>query len=210
MNNSSGRQLDSSGTRDLSILVIDEDEIRASIIRQGLFEAGYDNVYLISVMHGLVQAVEKLAPDVIVIDLANPSRDLVEHLSRVSSAVRRPVAMFVDQSDSDMMEAAILAGVSAYVVDGLRKDRVKAILDMAIARFSAYSRLRDELEATRQALEDRKAIDRAKAILIRSRGLAEGEAHHLIRKTAMSQNRRMADVARAIVSTAGLLLGEQE
>lgn len=100
--------------------------------------------------------------------------------------------------------------MSAYVVDGLRQDRIKAILDMAIARFRAYSRLKDELEETRAALEDRKAIDRAKAILIRSRGLSEEEAHHLIRRTAMSQSRRMAEVARAIVSTADLLLGDQE
>lgn len=196
--------------RALSILVIDEDEIRASIIRQGLLEAGFDSVHLTSVMYGLVRVIEDLSPDVIVIDLANPSRDLVEHLSRVSNAVRRPVAMFVDQSDAGMMEAAIQAGVSAYVVDGLRKDRVKAILDMAIARFNAYSRLRDELETTRQALEDRKALDRAKALLMRSRGLSESEAHHLIRKTAMSQNRRMADVAQAIISTADLLLGDIE
>ena len=165
-----------SDSQTLSILVIDEDAIRASIICEGLREAGHLRVHVISVMEGLVRAVEDLAPDVIVIDLANPSRDLVEHLSQVSRAVRRPVAMFVDQSDAGIMEAAISAGVSAYVVDGLRKDRVKAILDMAVARFTAYSRLRDELESTRQALEDRKVIDRAKAILQKLRGVAEEEA----------------------------------
>jgi two-component system, response regulator / RNA-binding antiterminator len=191
----------------LSILVIDEDEIRASIIREGLREAGHSRVHVICVMEGLVRAVEALAPDVIVIDLANPSRDLVEHLSHVSRAVRRPVAMFVDQSDAGIMEAAISAGVSAYVVDGLRKDRVKAILDMAVARFTAYSRLRDELESTRQALEDRKAIDRAKAILQKLRGVTEEDAYHLIRRKAMAENRRMGEVARAIVSTADLLTG---
>lgn len=196
-----------SDSQALSILVIDEDEIRASIIREGLREAGHLRVHVISVMDGLVRAVEDLAPDVIVIDLANPSRDLVEHLSQVSRAVRRPVAMFVDQSDAGIMEAAISAGVSAYVVDGLRKDRVKAILDMAIARFTAYSRLRDELESTRQALEDRKAIDRAKAILQKLRGVSEEEAYHLIRRKAMAENRRMGDVARALVSTADLLTG---
>ncbi|OYU48120.1 MAG: two-component system response regulator [Rhizobiales bacterium PAR1] len=196
-----------SDSQALSILVIDEDEIRASIIREGLREAGHQRVHVISVMDGLVRAVEDLAPDVIVIDLANPSRDLVEHLSQVSRAVRRPVAMFVDQSDAGIMEAAISAGVSAYVVDGLRKDRVKAILDMAVARFTAYSRLRDELESTRQALEDRKAIDRAKAILQKLRGVSEEEAYHLIRRKAMAENRRMGEVARALVSTADLLTG---
>lgn len=193
----------------LVILVIDEDEIRASIIREGLHEAGHRHVHVISVMHGLVSAVEEIAPDVIVIDLANPSRDLVEHLSQVSRAVRRPVAMFVDQSDAGMMEAAIRSGVSAYVVDGLRKDRVKAILDMAIARFSAYSRLRDELETTRQALEDRKAIDRAKVILQKMRNVPEEEAYHLMRRQAMRENRRMGEVARAILSAAELLTGPE-
>lgn len=191
----------------MSILVIDEDEIRASIIREGLCEAGYDHVHVISVMHGLVRAVETLSPDVIVIDLANPSRDLVEHLSLVSHAVRRPVAMFVDQSDAGMMEAAIRAGVSAYVVDGLRKDRVKAILDMAVARFNAYSRLRDELESTRQALEDRKAIDKAKLLLQKLQNVGEEEAYHLIRRQAMRENRRMGEIARAILSAAELLTG---
>jgi response regulator NasT len=193
---------------DLSILVIDEDQIRASIIREGLREAGHERVFVISAMQGLMRQIEDLAPDVIVIDLANPNRDLVEHLSQVSRAVRRPVAMFVDQSDAAMMEAAISAGVSAYVVDGLRKDRIKAILDMAVARFGAYSRLRDELEHTRQALEDRKAIDRAKSLLMKMRGLDEEGAYHLIRRQAMRENRRMGDVARALVSTAALLTGD--
>jgi response regulator NasT len=195
---------------DLLILVVDENRVRASIIEAGLREAGHVRVVVLSEMQGLLRRIEDIGPDVIIIDLENPNRDLVEHLSAISSAIHRPVAMFVDQSDHDMMEAAIGAGVSAYVVDGLRQDRIKAILDMAIARFRAYSRLKDELEETRAALEDRKAIDRAKAILIRSRGLSEEEAHHLIRRTAMSQSRRMAEVARAIVSTADLLLGDQE
>lgn len=194
---------------DLLILVVDENRIRASIIETGLRDAGHDRVVVITEMHGLVRRMEEISPDVIIIDLENPNRDLIEHFSAISSAIKRPVAMFVDQSDREMMEAAIGAGVSAYVVDGLRQDRVKSILDMAVARFNAYSRLKDELEETRAALEDRKVMDRAKGILIRSRGLTEDEAHHLIRKTAMRQNRRMADVARSIVSTADLLLGDQ-
>jgi response regulator NasT len=210
MKSGMGQGPTSTDPKALSVLVIDEDEIRASIIRQGLHESGFEQVHVISTMHGLVRAVEDLAPDVIVIDLANPSRDLVEHLSQVSRAVRRPVAMFVDQSDSNMMEAAIQAGVSAYVVDGLRKDRVKAILDMAIARFNAYSRLRGELETTRQALEDRKAIDRAKALLQKLRGVSEEEAYHLIRRKAMRDNRRMGDVARTMLSAAELLTGNDE
>jgi response regulator NasT len=199
-----------SDPHDLAILVIDEDEIRASIIEEGLREAGHGRVAVLADMRNLLARIEALAPDVIVIDLANPNRDLVEHLSHVSRAVSRPVAMFVDQSDHGVMEAAISAGVSAYVVDGLRKDRVKAILDMAVARFQAYSHLREELESTRRALEDRKLIDRAKAILMKLRGLGEEEAYHLMRRTAMRENRRMGEIARSIVSTANLITGGEE
>lgn len=202
------REPDPAMSPDLSILILDENRIRAAIIEAGLREAGHADVTIITEMNGLVRRITDLAPDVIVIDLENPNRDQLEHLLQMSRAIEKPIAMFVDQSDTEMMEAAIGAGVSAYVVDGLRKDRVKPILDMAIARFNAYSRLKSELEDTRQALEDRKAIDRAKAILMKSRDLTEDAAHHLLRRTAMQQSRRMADVARALVASAALILGD--
>ncbi|MCZ8375381.1 MAG: ANTAR domain-containing protein [Beijerinckiaceae bacterium] len=194
----------------LSVLIIDENRVRAAIIEAGLREAGHERVTILSDVQGLMRQIVELSPDVIVIDLENPNRDRLEHLLQMSRVVDKPIAMFVDQSDSSMMEAAIDAGVSAYVVDGLRQDRVKAIMDMAIARFNAYSRLRSELEGTRQALEDRKAVDRAKAILMKTRGLAEDEAHHLLRRTAMRENRRMGDVARALIGSASLILGDRE
>lgn len=153
----------------LSILVLDQDPIRASLIREGLEEAGRRDVTIIGEIGGLARRIETLAPDVIIIDLKDPSRDLVEHLFQISRLAERPVAMFVDRSDADMLASAIEAGVSAYIVDGLRKDRVSAILDMAIARFKAYAQLRQELVETRAALEDRKAIDRAKSVLMRAR-----------------------------------------
>ncbi|HRE21771.1 MAG TPA: ANTAR domain-containing protein [Rhabdaerophilum sp.] len=194
---------------DLSILILDENGIRAAIIEAGLRGAGHTHVSIVSDMNGIVRRIAETAPDVIVIDLENPNRDQLEHVLQMSRVVERPIAMFVDRSDTEMMASAIEAGVSAYVVDGLRQDRVKPILDMAIARFNAYSRLRSELEDTRRALEDRKAIDRAKAILIRTRGLSEDEAHHLLRRTAMQQSARMGDVARALVASAELLLGDR-
>ena len=133
---------------DLSILIIDENRVRAAIIEEGLREAGHAKIAIISEMAGLVRRIEDAAPDVIVIDLENPNRDMLEDLFRVSRAVRKPVAMFVDKSDTQMIAEAIAAGVSAYVVDGLRKDRVKAILDLAIGRFHAFERIRTELETT--------------------------------------------------------------
>jgi response regulator NasT len=126
----------------------------------------------------------------------------------VSRALARPIAMFVDQSDDAMIGAAIDAGVSAYVVDGLRKERVKPVLDLAIRRFNAFAKMRAELDEAKTALADRKTIDRAKSILMTSRKLSEAEAYALLRTTAMNQNRRIADVAEALITASSLLGGQ--
>ena len=189
---------------ELSILVIDENRVRAAIIEEGLREAGHSRITVISEMLGLVRRIEETAPDVIVIDLENPNRDMLEHLFRVSRAVRKPVAMFVDKSDTAMIAQAIAAGVSAYVVDGLRKERVKAILDLAVSRFNAFERIRAELETAKQALSDRKAIDRAKGILMKMKQINEDEAYALLRQAAMHQNMRIAKVAEGVIATADL------
>jgi response regulator NasT len=124
---------------------------------------------------------------------------------QLSRSVKRPIAMFVDRSDRASIEAAVEAGVSAYVVDGLKQDRVKPILDMAISRFNAFSRLTRELEEARGELEERKLIERAKGILMKSRRLSEEEAYALLRKTAMNQNRKIVEIAQSLVTAAGLL-----
>lgn len=192
-------------TKPLSVLVVDENVARAAIIEAGVREAGHENVTVIHDVNGLAQRIAAIVPDVIVIDLENPNRDLLESLFQLSRAVNRPIAMFVDRSDRASMEAAIDAGVSAYVVDGLRQERIKPILDMAISRFNAYSRMVRELEDARSELEGRKVIDRAKAILMKSKGITEDEAHALLRKTAMNQNRKMSELAQSLVLAAGLL-----
>ncbi|PSJ63253.1 ANTAR domain-containing response regulator [Kumtagia ephedrae] len=189
----------------LAILVIDENRIRASIIEAGLREAGHDHVTLVHDVAGIARRIAEINPDVIVIDLENPNRDMLENMFQLSRAVKRPIAMFVDRSDRASIEAAIEAGVSAYVVDGLKQERVKTILDMAISRFNAYSRLTRELEEARSELAGRKVIDRAKGILMKSRGLSEEAAYGLLRKTAMNQNRKIAEIAQSLVTAAGLL-----
>ena len=137
--------------------------------------------------------------------MADPSRDVLEELALVSGPMERPVAMFVDRSDEHLTRAAIEAGVSAYVVDGLQPERIKPVLDAAIARFHMFQKMRAELAATKAALEDRKIIDRAKAILMKARGIDEEAAYALLRKTAMDQKRRVADIAQQLVMAAGLL-----
>ena len=189
----------------LIILVIDENKPRASIIEAGLREAGHEAVTVIHDVTGIAARIADLQPDVIVIDLENPNRDMLENMFQLSRAVKRPIAMFVDRADTASIEAAVDAGVSAYVVDGLRKERVKPILDMAISRFNAFSRMARELEEARTELENRKLIDRAKGILMKSRGLSEQDAYALLRKTAMNQNRKISEIAQSLVTAAALL-----
>tara|TARA_R100000365_G_C2740752_1_gene69472 strand:- start:473 stop:1060 length:588 start_codon:yes stop_codon:yes gene_type:complete len=189
----------------LSILVVDDNRIRASIIEDGLREAGHEQVHVITEINEVAARISEIAPDVVIIDLENPNRDTLEHFFSLSRALQRPIAMFVDKADPGSIEAAVDAGVSAYVVDGMRKERVKAILDMAISRFRAFNRLREELNAARSELESRKLIDRAKAILIKTRGLDEDQAYVLLRKTAMNQNRKITEIAQSLITAAGLL-----
>lgn len=192
-------------TTDLSILIIDENRIRASIIEDGLREAGHTRVAVIHDVNEVGRTIQSSAPDVIVIDLENPKRDTLEHFFSLSRAIQRPIAMFVDRSDGAMIEKAVEAGVSAYVVDGLKKERVKPILDMAISRFNAFAKLTRELEQARSELEDRKIIDQAKGILMKTRGFSEADAYALLRSTAMNQNRRMVDIAQSLITAAALL-----
>ncbi|WP_281978600.1 ANTAR domain-containing response regulator [Pseudorhizobium flavum] len=191
---------------ELTILVIDENAIRASIIEEGLREAGHDRVNVIHEVNGVARTIETLQPDVIIIDIENPNRDMMEHLFQLTRTVGRPIAMFVDRSDTASIEAAVDAGVSAYIVDGLKKERVKSILDMAVSRFNAFARLQRELAEARSALEERKVVERAKGILMKMRGLSEEEAFALLRQSAMNEKKKMADIAQSIVTAARLLL----
>jgi two-component system, response regulator / RNA-binding antiterminator len=186
------------------IVIVDENPIRAAILEDGLREAGHVQVVRIDEMTHLLARIYSIDPDVILIDLENPSRDVLEQMFQVSRAVRRPVAMFVDQSDAASTEAAVDAGVSAYIVGGLRKDRIQNILDLCISRFNAFSRLQNELDRTRSALEERKVIDRAKGILMKAKNLTEETAYAMLRKTAMNENKKIAEVAQSVITAAEL------
>lgn len=189
----------------LSIVVVERDRQRALMIVDGLREAGAFEVFVIGEDIGLARRIAERNPDLVLIDAGNPSRDVLEDLTLASAPMERPVAMFVDQSDAALTQAAIEAGVSAYVVDGLRAERIKPILDAAIARFHMMQKMRVELAETRRALDERKVIDRAKGILMRARGIGEEEAYGLLRKAAMDQGKKLADMAQALVMATDLL-----
>lgn len=191
-------------SKPLEILIIDENVVRATILEDGLRDAGNVIVHHIRDMDGLLARVAAINPDVILIDLENPSRDTLEQMFQVSRWAKRPIAMFVDKSDSDSVQAAIDAGVSAYVVDGLRRERVKSVLDVTISRFHVFNRLHEELSEARTALEERKLIEQAKGIVMKQKGLTEPEAYSLLRRTAMNEGRKVADIARSVVTAAEL------
>jgi two-component system, response regulator / RNA-binding antiterminator len=191
----------------MRIAIVDESAARAAVIEEGLRDSGLTDITLFIERAALVRRLEALDPDVILIDLANPQRDELEELFAISRAISRPVAMFVDQSDNAAMELAIDAGVSAYVVDGLKKERIKSVLELAIKRFNAFSRLRSELDEAKSALAERGALDAAKALLIKKRGIDEPAAYALLRKAAMDSGRKIIDVAEALVTAEKLMGG---
>jgi two-component system, response regulator / RNA-binding antiterminator len=192
-------------SRDLCIAVIDKNPLRAAILEEGLRAAGHRSVVRINDTAKLLDRIRAIGPDVILIDLESPSRDVLEQMFEVSRSVARPLAMFVDRSDAASIDAAIDAGVSAYIVDGLRKERVKAILDMTISRFNAFAKLKKELETAKSQLDDRKAVERAKALVMRAKAIPEEQAYALTRHVAMNENKKIGEVARSIITAAELL-----
>ncbi|PVZ50520.1 ANTAR domain-containing response regulator [Thalassobacter stenotrophicus] len=191
--------------RTLRILVVEQDQERARNIIDALVEAGWPNARAIGNTSRLEREIAAHSPDIVLIDLANPDRDTLEQIAVATESRERPVALFVDRTDEGLTQAALAAGVSAYVVDGLQMNRIRSVLETAIARFQIMRQMQSELDAAKRALGDRKTIDRAKGILMRQRALSEDEAYQLLRKTAMDQGRKVIDVAQALVTAADLL-----
>ena len=189
----------------LTVVVVEEDRDRAIAIVDALKESADCDVFVIGNASGLARKIAAHAPDIVLIDVDNPTRDMLEELTLASGPLERPVAMFVSAAAGDLAQTAVEAGVSAYVVDGLSPARIKPVIDTAIARFRMVRQMRAELAETRRALEDRKIIDRAKGLLMKAKGIDEDEAYALLRKTAMDQGRRVAEVAEALVTASGLL-----
>ena len=191
--------------RELRIVIVDQSPLRTAILRDGLLEAGHRQVTVLESSLDLEARLAAIDADIVLVDLENPNRDVLEQMIRISGAGARPVAMFADRSDSAMINAAIDAGVSAYVVDGLRKERVKSIVDLCVSRFNAFARLRDELAQARSQLEDRKVIDQAKGLVMKAKSISEEQAYAMMRKVAMNEGKKIADIARSIITAAELL-----
>jgi response regulator NasT len=190
----------------MRIAIVDESAARASVIREGLAMRDDCEIFVVTERRGLVARIGEIGPDVVLMDLGNPSRDVLEEYFAVSRALAKPIAMFVDESDDESIAASIDAGVSAYVVDGLAANRIKPVIDVAVRRFNAFARLQADLDEARGQLAERETIDRAKRILMDSRGLPEPKAYAEMRKAAMDQGRKIAEIADAIVTAHRLMV----
>ena len=193
----------------MRIAVVDESATRAAVIREGLAALDGCEIFVVTERQGMVARIGEIAPDIVLIDLGNPSRDMLEEYFAVSRALARPIAMFVDESDEESIAASVEAGVSAYVVDGMAPHRIRPLLDLAVRRFNAFARLQADLDEAKGKLAERDAIDKAKRILMDSRGLPEPQAYAELRKAAMNQGRRIADIAEAVVTAHELLGGSK-
>ena len=192
-------------TRQLNILLIDEVPERSQALEKLLTNLGHRIVARASAGDNLPELVKRYLPDVIIVDMDSPDRDILEHMQSISTDNPRPVVMFTNDDDSETIQKAVKAGVSAYVVDGLQPLRVMPILDTAIARFNEFQGVRAELAKSRNELEERKLIDRAKGILMKQMKYDEDTAYKAMRKTAMDRNMKLADLARSIIAAAELL-----
>ena len=187
------------------VMLVDDTPARAAMLEQALTDCGFEVVCRMASAQGLMKQVAEHQPDVVIVDIESPDRDMLEHMTVLNQHLPKPVIMFAEQGDSNTIDRAIRAGVSAYVVDGLNPDRVRSIVDVAVARFREFQALRNELQQTRTRLADRQVIDKAKALLIQHRQMDEDEAYHAMRKLAMDRSQRLVDVANDIVSVLGLL-----
>jgi response regulator NasT len=184
----------------LCILLIDENEQRAESISDALNNSRYRISHLASPGVSLLKQVDEIQPDIIVMDIESPSRDILESLQAISHFNPKPVVMFATQNDTHTINQSIESGVSAYVVGDIDPGRVKPILDAAVARFREFQKLKNELTDTKQQLASRKTIDQAKRLLMKKKNLSEDDAFRAMRKTAMDTGQKLDDVAKTLIS----------
>jgi len=189
----------------MRVLIVDESPERTAVLREGLERAGYEVAAALAAPIELLRAVEEVQPEVIIIDTDSPSRDVLEHVVMISRDEPRPIVMFSSDDAPDTIRDAVRAGVSAYVVDGLDAARIKSIVEVAVARFDEYQRLRAELVEANLKLSERKLVERAKGILMKSRGIGEDEAYQALRRMAMDRGKRLGEIAQQVIELAGLL-----
>lgn len=184
----------------LRVLLVDNEPGRAAILEQALLDAGCQVDKRTDLQHPLAQMVADTQPDMVIIDIDTPDRDVLEQMAMVSRANPRPIVMATEGDDADFVEAAIRSGVSAYVANGINPERIRSTMAVAIARFREFQALRQELDDARTELADRKLVEQAKGLIMQHRGVSEKEAYQAMRKMAMDRSMPMVNIARNIIS----------
>jgi response regulator NasT len=197
--------IDPGSPKPLRVLLVDDDSPHLPFLRDELLRLGCEVLGVIDAAVELAASVSKLDPDLVIIGAESPSRDTLEHIAVMSHAAPRPIVLFTDDPDRARMQRAIRAGVSSYVVAGLAPERLRPILDVALARFEADAELRAELDAARGELQARKRIERAKGILMEARALSEEQAYREMRKMAMDRGEKLAQIAERIIEAKAML-----
>lgn len=190
----------------LKVMLVDRDAERGELLASALTAAGHRVIARVSDDARLASEVQRLQPDIIIIDMASPGRDTLEQMRQIGRDQPKPIILFSDERDPDTIRQAIRAGVSAYIVDGLSQERVMPIIEVAVARFAEFQSLKQELDDTRTQLADRKVIDKAKGLLMEKKRMSENDAYQFLRRTAMDRNAKLADVARMLVTMEDLLI----
>jgi response regulator NasT len=178
---------------------------RARVLRIGLLEAGYDIIASLPPDMYLPERIAQLQPDMIIVDAESDARDVLEHVVIATRDERRPIVMFTEDQDPESMEAAVEAGVSAYIVAGLQGERIKPVLQVALAQFKREQKLLEELSDTKSKLAERKVIERAKGLLMERQRFTEEQAYQKLRSMAMSKNLKLSEVAQRILDVEDLL-----
>ena len=182
-----------------------EQARRSAALRIGLLESGYDLIASLPADVFLPERIAQLQPDMIIVDSESDARDILEHIVIATRDERRPIVLFTEDDAPASMDAALEAGVSAYIVAGLHAERVKSVLDVALARFRREQKLLDELQGTRQKLAERKVVDRAKGLVMTRYQLTEEQAYQRLRSMAMNKNMKLAEIAQRLIDVEDLL-----
>ncbi len=193
--------------RTLRILLVrdplDANPLNVETIRNGLVSAGFSEIQIVDADLHLPDVITATQPDMLIIASESAARDTIEHVCVSTQHAPRPIVLFTDNDDSQRIKAALSAGITAYIVDGLRAERVKTVLDVAYARFELDQQLRAELDATRLKLAERKVVERAKGLLMQARGISEDEAYKRLRSMAMERGLKLVDAAQRVIDVMG-------
>jgi len=188
----------------VKVLLVENNKRKANEFMNALDRSNYHIVHVSNTGVSLLKEVDTFLPDVIIIDIESPDRDMLDNLNKISSTAPKPIVMFAEQEDTQLIDILVKSGVTAYVVGGVNLNRVKSILDTAIARFTQYQGLKNELETTKQKLSNQRVVEQAKLWLIQTKKLSEKDAYHSMRKMAMDNGQKIEDVAKNILALASL------